>query len=143
MRRFGRLAQRWHSPVVLAQAWQRGAGSLRSSRGSAAMCRARHSRSLPLQRFPRRYSMRIDLARRLRIAAALVLFSAIVASSVPSAFAQTITGTISGTVTGQENMKLAGVAVTALAPSGRYNATTDQNGFYSINGVTPDTYAVT
>jgi hypothetical protein len=87
--------------------------------------------------------MRIDLARRLRIAAALVLFSAIVASSVPSAFAQTITGTISGTVTGQENMKLAGVAVTAVAPGGRYSATTDQNGFFSINGVAPDTYAVT
>jgi hypothetical protein len=64
--------------------------------------------------------------------------------STPSAFAQTVTGTIQGTVTaGQANVKLAGVAVSAASPSGRYSATTDQNGFFTINGVTPDTYTVT
>jgi hypothetical protein len=63
---------------------------------------------------------------------------------MPSAFAQTVTGTIQGTVTaGQANTKLAGVAVSAVAPSGRYSATTDQNGFFTIQGVSPDTYSVT
>lgn len=39
-------------------------------------------------------------------------------------------------------MKLAGVQVSAIAPSGRGSATTDSNGFFSINGLSPDTYAV-
>src|SRR5665213_3046482 len=93
---------------------------------------------------PKRYSMRIDFARRLRTAAALIVLSALVGSSTMSAFAQTVTGTISGFVTSsQENMKLAGVTITAVAPSARYNAKTDQSGFFSINGVTPDTYTLT
>ncbi len=88
--------------------------------------------------------MRIDFARRLRTAAALIVLSALVGSSTMSAFAQTVTGTISGFVTSsQENMKLAGVTITAVAPSARYNAKTDQSGFFSINGVTPDTYTLT
>lgn len=80
----------------------------------------------------------------LRSAVSLALLLAFVLCSMPSAFAQTTTGNIQGTVTdSQGNTKLAGVAVTAVAPSGRYSATTDQTGFYSMNGVSPDTYTVT
>jgi hypothetical protein len=80
----------------------------------------------------------------LRSALAATLLLAFVLCSMPSAFAQTITGTIQGTITAsQGNMKLAGVAVTAVAPSARYTATTDASGFFSMNGVTPDTYSVT
>ncbi|MDP9104624.1 MAG: TonB-dependent receptor [Candidatus Eremiobacteraeota bacterium] len=69
---------------------------------------------------------------------------AFVLCSMPSAFAQTTTGNITGTVTdSQGNTKLAGVAVSAVAPSARYSATTDQNGFFSISGVSPDTYTIT
>jgi len=79
----------------------------------------------------------------LRSALALTLLLAFVLCSMPSAFAQTITGTIQGTVTSsQGNTKLAGVQVTAVAPSGRYSATTDPTGFFTIQGVTPDTYAI-
>ncbi len=80
----------------------------------------------------------------LRNVLTFALLLAFVLCSTPSAFAQTITGTIQGTITAsQANTKLAGVAVTAVAPSGRYTATTDSNGFFSMNGVTPDTYSVT
>ncbi|HEX3466359.1 MAG TPA: TonB-dependent receptor [Candidatus Elarobacter sp.] len=75
---------------------------------------------------------------------ALALIAAFVLCSVPPALAQIVTGTIQGTVTSsQGNTKLAGVQVTATAPSGRYTATTDQSGFFTINGVTPDTYSLT
>jgi hypothetical protein len=75
---------------------------------------------------------------------AFTLLLAFVLCSMPSAFAQTNTGNIQGTITAssQANTKLAGVVVTAVAPSGRYTATTDQNGFFSMNGVAPDTYTV-
>jgi hypothetical protein len=74
----------------------------------------------------------------------LALLLAFVLCSMPSAFAQTTTGNITGTVTdSQGNTKLAGVAISATSPSGRYSATTDQNGFYSISGVSPDTYTIT
>jgi hypothetical protein len=80
----------------------------------------------------------------LRSALAFALLLAFVLCSMPSAFAQVTTGTIQGTITSsQGNTKLAGVQVVATAPSGRYTATTDQNGFFSINGVTPDTYNIT
>jgi hypothetical protein len=75
---------------------------------------------------------------------AFTLLLAFVLCSMPSAFAQTNTGNIQGTITSssQANTKLAGVVVTAVAPSGRYTATTDQSGFFSMNGVAPDTYTV-
>jgi hypothetical protein len=78
-----------------------------------------------------------------RGALTFALLLAFVLCSMPSAFAQVTTGGIQGTITGQGNTKLAGVQVTAVAPSGRYTATTDSNGFFNINGVTPDTYTVT
>jgi hypothetical protein len=80
----------------------------------------------------------------LRSVVSLALLLAFVLCSMPSAFAQTTTGNITGTVTdSQGNTKLAGVAVSAVAPSARYSATTDQNGFFSISGVSPDTYTIT
>ena len=81
----------------------------------------------------------------LRSALACALLLAFVLCSMPSAFAQTVTGTIQGTITSssQANTKLAGVAVAAVAPSGRYVATTDQNGFFTMQGVSSDTYSVT
>ncbi len=80
----------------------------------------------------------------LRSVVSLALLLAFVLCSMPSAFAQTTTGNIQGTVTAsQGNTKLAGVVVTAVAPSGRYTGTTDQNGFFNINGVSPDTYTIT
>jgi Carboxypeptidase regulatory-like domain/TonB-dependent Receptor Plug Domain len=58
------------------------------------------------------------------------------------AFALT-TGSVSGTVTDAATKKpLAGVTVTAAAPSGRGTATTDANGFFNINNLAPDTYTV-
>ena len=80
----------------------------------------------------------------LRSAVSLALLLAFVLCSMPSAFAQTTTGNIQGTVTAsQGNTKLAGVSVTAVSPTGSYSATTDQTGFYSISGVSPDTYTIT
>ncbi len=53
------------------------------------------------------------------------------------------TGTISGTVTVSDTKKpLPGVTVVAASPSGTGRATTDANGFFNINGLAPDTYAV-
>lgn len=49
---------------------------------------------------------------------------------------------MSGTIT-VGGQPLAGVAVTAVAPSARYTATTDAKGFFSIVGAQPDTYTVT
>lgn len=54
------------------------------------------------------------------------------------------TGTISGTVVESvSHHPVAGVLVTASAPSGSYNATTDQRGFYVIPGMYSDTYTLT
>lgn len=52
-------------------------------------------------------------------------------------------GTINGTVTDQATGEpIAGVSVIALSPSSRAAATTDSKGFFSLNGVPVDTYAV-
>jgi hypothetical protein len=90
--------------------------------------------------------MRIDSACRagLRSSSALALLLAFLLCSIAPAFAQTVTGTISGTVTAnQGNQRLAGITVTAVAPTAQYTAITDQSGFFSMSGVTPDTYVVT
>lgn len=58
------------------------------------------------------------------------------------ALASTV-GTISGTVTDATGGKpLANVAVAAVSASGTYRATTDARGFYSMTGVSSDTYTV-
>src|SRR5579862_8138909 len=54
------------------------------------------------------------------------------------------TGVISGKVTNATTgAPLAGVHVAATAPTGNYATSTDASGFYSITGVTSDTYTVT
>lgn len=54
------------------------------------------------------------------------------------------TGSISGTVTdGQTGAPIAGVAVSATSPSAVQASTTDAKGFYTMQGLTPDTYTVT
>lgn len=54
------------------------------------------------------------------------------------------TGQISGTVTETNSQRpVANAKVTAIAPTGRYTATTDARGYYAITGVQPDSYAVT
>lgn len=54
------------------------------------------------------------------------------------------TGTISGSVTESvSHHPVANVRVSAIAPSGTYNATTDDRGFYVISGMYSDTYTLT
>ena len=77
-----------------------------------------------------------------RVIASLAMALAFIFSATPS-FAQATTGTISGTVTAQSGKPLAGVAVAAVAPSQRYATTTQANGFFSITGVSADTYSIT
>ena len=72
---------------------------------------------------------------------ALVLFVVFALGSAGTAFAGT-TGNISGTITAATGAPIAGAKVTVAAPSGRYTATTDGKGFFSIAGVVPDTYTV-
>lgn len=53
-------------------------------------------------------------------------------------------GAIHGTVTDAASRRpLAGATVTIASPSGRYRASTDAHGFYSIVGVLPDSYTLT
>lgn len=53
-------------------------------------------------------------------------------------------GVISGKVTSAENgAPLAGVKVSAAAPTGHYGSTTNATGFYSMTGVGADTYTLT
>ena len=54
------------------------------------------------------------------------------------------TGNISGTITvAGTGAPAANVAVTAVSPTGRQAATTDNKGFFSITGLSTDTYTVT
>src|SRR5579863_449329 len=54
------------------------------------------------------------------------------------------TGSISGTVTdGQTGAPISGVAVSATSPSAVQTSTTDAKGFFTIQALPPDTYAVT
>ncbi len=57
--------------------------------------------------------------------------------------AEATTGLIVGSVTDSAGVPLAGVAVSAASPSGRYSAITDSRGRYTMLGVVPDTYVVT
>ncbi len=53
------------------------------------------------------------------------------------------TGSISGTVTDQTGAPVAGVKITATAPSQSASVTTDAKGFYSVLNLSPDTYSIT
>jgi hypothetical protein len=79
----------------------------------------------------------------LHLFAALFIASLLLVQTCAPAFAGT-TGILSGTATDSATQApLAGVQVVAQAPTGRYTATTDGKGFYSMTGVAPDTYDVT
>jgi hypothetical protein len=53
------------------------------------------------------------------------------------------TGTISGTISdAKTGVRLAGVHVSAVAPTAKYSSVTDAKGFYAFTGVEPDTYTV-
>jgi hypothetical protein len=56
--------------------------------------------------------------------------------------AELVTGAIVGTVSSTTRSPIANARVLAFAPSGRYTATTDAGGHFTILGVAPDTYAV-
>ncbi len=53
------------------------------------------------------------------------------------------TGSIAGKVTDQNGNNVAAVRVTASSPSQSQSSTTGSNGFYSMLGLSPDTYSVT
>ena len=82
------------------------------------------------------------MSRSLRGIIGMALAIALMASIAAPTLADTTTGNISGTVTAN-GQPLSGVSVSAVAPSGRYTARTDAKGFFSIVGVTPDTYTIT
>jgi hypothetical protein len=73
---------------------------------------------------------------------ALAVLVAFVAGSVVPSFAESTAGGLTGSVSTDDGHNLRGVAVSAVAPSGRYQTTTDERGFYSIVGMVPDTYTV-
>jgi hypothetical protein len=78
----------------------------------------------------------------LHLFAALFITSLLLVQTCAPAFAGT-TGILSGTATDSATQApLAGVQVVALAPTGRYTTTTNNSGFYSIAGISPDTYSV-
>ncbi len=76
-----------------------------------------------------------------RIIAALVCIG-LVASTAYSAHAGT-TGAIQGYVTDGSGHGIAGVSITAAAPTGHYTTTSGSNGFYTLNGLPLDTYLLT
>jgi len=79
--------------------------------------------------------------RRRSLVLSSLLLVAMLAQTAGFAIAGTF-ATISGTVSDDSGAPVAGVAVTAVSPSAKYTATTDSHGYYSITGVTPDTYTV-
>jgi hypothetical protein len=79
---------------------------------------------------------------RLRTILSLALAIVFVTGSSLPVVAQSTTGTLSGTVTADTGQKLGGVTVSAVSPSQSYTTKTDANGFYSITGVSADTYTV-
>ena len=85
--------------------------------------------------------MTLPRGRALQRVLALVLFVAFALGGAGTAYAGT-TGNISGTITAATGAPVVGAKITAAAPSGRYTATTDAKGFFSIAGVVPDTYTV-
>ncbi len=75
--------------------------------------------------------------------AALVAAVLICSSAAPAFAAGGQTGAIQGTVIdAATKAALPNVAIVAASPSGRYTAQTDARGFFSINGINVDTYAV-
>ena len=78
-----------------------------------------------------------------RLIVGLLLVFALFSSTVGTLFAAGTTGTITGTITDDKSgTPVASVIVNAVSPTGSYKATTDSKGFFSIAGVTPDTYSI-
>lgn len=69
-------------------------------------------------------------------------FVAIVLTAVVARGAELTNGAILGTVLTTAGKPLPGALVSALAPSGRYSATSDAAGRFTILGISPDTYVV-
>ena len=67
----------------------------------------------------------------------------VIVSQETGALAAETTGTLTGTITDSAGHPLAGVSVSAVAPSLTAKTTTGANGFYSLTGLAPDTYTVT
>ncbi|HEY7992760.1 MAG TPA: TonB-dependent receptor [Candidatus Eremiobacteraceae bacterium] len=72
-------------------------------------------------------------------AGALLVF----AGQETRALASATTGAIAGTVTDASGHPLANVAVSAVSPSMTEKTRTGSNGFYALQGLSPDTYTVT
>lgn len=74
---------------------------------------------------------------------ALVMIGMVLTSAVPAFAVGGQTGALQGTVVdGTTKAPVSGAAIVAAAPSARYTATTDKNGFFQLNGVTVDTYSL-
>jgi hypothetical protein len=81
-----------------------------------------------------------SLSRALVMVLAIAFF---VAGQETGALAAATTGTISGTVTDSAGHPIAGVSISAVSPSETARTVTASNGFYSMTGLSPDTYVVT
>jgi hypothetical protein len=74
----------------------------------------------------------------------LFLVAAFIAVIVHSSALAGTTGVVSGTVTiASSGAPLAGAQVSVVSPAGSYRSTTNAKGFYSIFGVSADTYTLT
>ncbi len=69
-------------------------------------------------------------------------FVAIILTAVVARGAELTNGAILGTVLTVAGKPLSGALVSAVAPSGRYSATSDASGRFTILGISPDTYVV-
>ncbi|HTU82568.1 MAG TPA: TonB-dependent receptor [Candidatus Acidoferrales bacterium] len=76
-----------------------------------------------------------------RARAAVALTAVALATTCPTAAAESTTGTIVGEVTSSRS-PVAGAQVTAAAPSGTYATVSDRRGRFTLLGVTPDVYVV-
>lgn len=86
-------------------------------------------------------ALRIPLRGR-RLLVGFFLAFALFFNTVGTLFAGT-TGSISGTITNTDTrLPVGGVTVNAVSPTGRATTSTDARGFYSLNGLSPDTYTV-
>jgi len=82
-------------------------------------------------------------ARATRLIVGALLAMALFFNTVGTLFAAGTTGTINGHITdSRTNAAIAGVTISAVSPTGSYRATTDNNGFFAIAGVQPDTYTI-
>lgn len=79
----------------------------------------------------------------LRLLRAFLLTLAIASLTAGAGLAAGTTGSISGTVTDSKTgLPLPGVKVAAVSPTGSYVATTNQKGFFSFTGLSPDSFTV-